>query len=99
MKKTISSAKNTIWKTLNKKIKRKQIQTVEAKKIIQKAIGQTSFSGFNKLEMVIEAVVENMDVKKKVIKELEENCNENFIFASNTSSLPLTEMAKAAKHL
>ncbi len=96
--KTISSAKNTIWKTLNKKIKRKQIQTVEAKKIIQKAIGQTSFSGFNKLEMVIEAVVENMDVKKKVIKELEENCNENFIFASNTSSLPLTEMAKAAKH-
>jgi 3-hydroxyacyl-CoA dehydrogenase / enoyl-CoA hydratase / 3-hydroxybutyryl-CoA epimerase len=96
--KTISNAKASIWKTLNKKIKRKQIQAVDGKKIIQKAIGQTSFSGFNKLEMVIEAVVENMDVKKKVIKELEENCNENFIFASNTSSLPLSEMAKAARH-
>ena len=96
--KTVSNAKLSIWKTLNKKVKRKQIQSVEAKKIIQKAIGQTSFSGFNNLEMVIEAVVENMDIKKKVIKELEENCKEDFIFASNTSSLPLTEMAKVAKH-
>ena len=96
--KTISNAKSSIWKTLNKKVKRKQIQAVEAKEILQKTIGQTNFSGFNKLEMVIEAVVENMDIKKKVIKELEENCKEDFIFASNTSSLPLTEMAKIAKH-
>ena len=63
--KTISNAKSSIWKTLNKKVKRKQIQAVEAKEILQKTIGQTNFSGFNKLEMVIEAVVENMDIKKK----------------------------------
>jgi 3-hydroxyacyl-CoA dehydrogenase/enoyl-CoA hydratase/3-hydroxybutyryl-CoA epimerase len=97
-KKTISNAKSSIWKTLNKKVKRKQIQAVDAKETLQKAIGQTNFSGFNNLEMVIEAIVENMDIKKKVIKELEENCKEDFIFASNTSSLPLTEMAKIAKH-
>jgi 3-hydroxyacyl-CoA dehydrogenase/enoyl-CoA hydratase/3-hydroxybutyryl-CoA epimerase len=96
--KVISSAKSTIWKTLNKKVKRKQIALVDAKSTIQRAIGQTDYSGFNKLPIVIEAIVENMDIKKKVIKQLEEHCKEDFIFASNTSSLPLTEMAKTAKH-
>ena len=38
-----------------------------------------------------------MEIKQKVIKELETVCHEDFIFASNTSSLPLTEMSKAAK--
>ena len=95
--KVISSAKSIIWKSLHKKIKRKQLKAVDAKTTIQRAAGQTNYSGFNHLPIVIEAVVENMTVKKKVIKELEENCKEDFIFASNTSSLPLTEMAKAAK--
>ena len=94
----ISNAKNSIWKALNKKVKRKQISSVTAKTIIQRAVGQTNYSGFNNLPIVVEAVVENMDVKKKVIQELEANCKEDFIFASNTSSLPLTEMANAAKH-
>ncbi|MBG16631.1 MAG: multifunctional fatty acid oxidation complex subunit alpha [Crocinitomicaceae bacterium] len=96
--KIISNAKTTIWKTLNRKVKRKQIPIVDAKSTIQRTIGQTNYSGFNKLPIVIEAIVENMEVKKKVIQELEDNCKEDFIFASNTSSLPLTEMAKAAKH-
>ncbi len=93
----VSNAKKNIWKTISKKVKRKQLKETQAKSIIQKAIGQTSFEGFKNVNIVIEAIVENMDVKKNVIKQLEEVCKDDFIFASNTSSLPLTEMSKAAK--
>ena len=93
----LSTARLNIWKNLKKKIKRKQIYLSSAKNIAQKAIGQTNYNGFDKTDVVIEAIVENMEVKKKVISDLEKICHEDFIFASNTSSLPLTEMAKSAK--
>ena len=93
----VTAAKKGIWKNINKKIKKKQISDTEGKSIIQRAVGQTDFKGFNNVNIVIEAIIENMDIKKKVIQELETHCKEDFIFASNTSSLPLTEMAKAAK--
>lgn len=93
----VSNAKKNIWKNIFKKVKRKQIKETEAKSVIQKAIGQTSFDGFQNVNIVIEAIVENMEVKKNVIKQLEGVCKDDFIFASNTSSLPLTEMSEAAK--
>jgi 3-hydroxyacyl-CoA dehydrogenase / enoyl-CoA hydratase / 3-hydroxybutyryl-CoA epimerase len=93
----VSNAKKSIWKTISKKVKRKQLKETQAKSIIQKAVGQTSFEGFNNVNIVIEAIVENMEVKKNVIKQLEGVCKDDFIFASNTSSLPLTEMSEAAK--
>ena len=93
----LSTARLNIWKNLKKKIKRKQIYLSNAKNIAQKAIGQTNYNGFDKTDVVIEAIVENMEVKKKVISDLEKICHEDFIFASNTSSLPLTEMAESAK--
>lgn len=93
----ISFARLNIWNNLKKKIKRKQINLTEAKTIAQKAIGQTDYKGFNKTNLVIEAIVENMDIKKSLLKELETVCHDDFIFASNTSSLPLTEMAMEAK--
>ena len=93
----VSNAKKNIWKNIFKKVKRKQIKETQAKSVIQKAIGQTSFEGFQNVNIVIEAIVENMEVKKNVIKQLEGVCKDDFIFASNTSSLPLTEMSEAAK--
>ncbi|NIP62783.1 MAG: 3-hydroxyacyl-CoA dehydrogenase family protein [Nitrosopumilaceae archaeon] len=45
-------------------------------------------------ELIIEAVPEIMDLKKKVYSELDSIANENVLFASNTSTLPITEIAK-----
>ncbi len=56
----------------------------------------TDYSGFRHVDLVIEAVVEIMDVKKKVLQETEAQLGENAIFATNTSSLSVTEMAKAS---
>lgn len=59
--------------------------------------GTLDYAGFKNLDVVVEAVVENMDVKKKVLAETENYVSENTILASNTSSLSITEMQSACK--
>ena len=59
----IQSSKSTIWKGLKRKLKRKQLKDTEAKTIVQRAVGQTDFKGFQGVDVVIEAIVENMEIK------------------------------------
>ncbi len=54
-----------------------------------------SYDEFADVDIVIEAVPEKMAIKKQVLKELEEACPEQTIFASNTSALSISEMAAA----
>ncbi len=56
-----------------------------------------TFDGFKGVDLVVEAVVENMDVKKKVFAELEGKVRPDCLLTSNTSSLSVTEMASALK--
>ena len=58
----------------------------------------TSMSGFKTCEVISEAVIEDLTVKKSVIAELEEHVAKEAIIASNTSAISITEMAKALKH-
>jgi 3-hydroxyacyl-CoA dehydrogenase / enoyl-CoA hydratase / 3-hydroxybutyryl-CoA epimerase len=57
----------------------------------------TKFDGFKNVDLVVEAVVENMDVKKKVLAELEGQVRPDTIITSNSSSLSIQEMSKALK--
>ncbi len=59
--------------------------------------GTVDYSGFADADIAIEAVVENMDVKKKVFAEVSQVLSSTAILASNTSSLSVTEMARASK--
>jgi 3-hydroxyacyl-CoA dehydrogenase/enoyl-CoA hydratase/3-hydroxybutyryl-CoA epimerase len=59
--------------------------------------GTLDFAGFKSLDVVIEAVVENMDVKKKVLQEAENHVSETCVIASNTSSLSISEMQSVLK--
>jgi 3-hydroxyacyl-CoA dehydrogenase/enoyl-CoA hydratase/3-hydroxybutyryl-CoA epimerase len=95
--KMLHQARKNIWKNLSRKIKRRQMSKVLAKTTAQRAIGQLDYKGFESIDVVVEAIVEKMAVKKKLIKELESICDNDFIFASNTSSFPLTEMSEDAK--
>ena len=54
--------------------------------------------GFEGCDFVLEAVFENMDVKKKVLAAAEEYLSDTAVLASNTSTLSITEMASALKH-
>lgn len=93
----IAEAQKTIWKSLSKKITRKQLSKVEAGENIERVRGVLDYEGFAHLDLVLEAVVENMEVKKKIITEIERECKSDVIIASNTSSLSLTTMAEHAK--
>jgi len=59
--------------------------------------GTTSYDPFSDVDIVIEAVPEDIELKKRVFRELEEVCPEGTIFASNTSALSISEMGAAAK--
>jgi len=59
--------------------------------------GTTNLSDLASSDLIIEAVIENMDLKKEVYWALDEVCPPATIFASNTSSLSITEMASVTK--
>jgi 3-hydroxyacyl-CoA dehydrogenase/enoyl-CoA hydratase/3-hydroxybutyryl-CoA epimerase len=55
-------------------------------------------SGMRQVDLVVEAVVEDLDVKQKVLAALERRLDERAVFASNTSSLPISDIAARALH-
>jgi 3-hydroxyacyl-CoA dehydrogenase/enoyl-CoA hydratase/carnithine racemase len=60
--------------------------------------GTLDYADMADCDFIIEAVLEEMPIKKKVFAELEEVIGENCILATNTSSLPITEMSSDLKH-
>ena len=60
--------------------------------------GTVDYTGFRHVPMVIEAVFEEIGVKHKVLAELEPLLTDNAIFATNTSTIPITRIAEGAKH-
>jgi 3-hydroxyacyl-CoA dehydrogenase/enoyl-CoA hydratase/3-hydroxybutyryl-CoA epimerase len=60
--------------------------------------GGLDYSGFGLAEVTIEAVVEKLSVKRQVLREWEETVSEDRIFASNTSTLPISQIAAEARN-
>lgn len=79
-------------------LKRKKMTADEFERKQRSITAQLDYSGFKKVDLVIEAVVENMDIKKKVFAEVEKNVDAECILTSNTSSLSVQEMSTALEH-
>lgn len=86
-----------IQKSLSTKVKRKRMSQFDADKTMASIKYTTSFDHFGKLDLVVEAVPENLALKHKVIQELERYTKPTSIFATNTSALPIADIAKASK--
>lgn len=94
----LTQAKKNIWKAFSKKVKYKTIAGAEAERLIGNVHTSLDFTGYEKADMVIEAVFEDLELKHKVLRETEAAINKNCVFASNTSALPISAIAKKAKH-
>ena len=78
-------------------VKRRRMKPSDMANKMGMISGTLDFSGFSTADIVIEAVVENMDVKKKVFGELSQNVPAKTILATNTSSLSVKEMMSNVK--
>jgi 3-hydroxybutyryl-CoA dehydrogenase len=83
--------------SLARLVKSGKLTEDDAKKTRGRIRGTTSLSDFKDRDLVIEAVIEVMDAKQKVFEELDRVCPASTLFASNTSSLTIIEIAAATK--
>lgn len=86
-----------IKKGLSKLVAKGKMAQEDADAIANRITGTTDLSLAANCDLVVEAAVENMDIKKKIFGELDEICKPETILASNTSSLSITEVAAATK--
>ena len=89
--------KDKLAASLNKKVARGKM-TQEAADDIMSRVLVEEFEAAADADLVIECVAENMATKKELLGRLDALCKEDAIFASNTSSLSITEMGQGLKH-
>lgn len=84
-----------IKKNISRQVEKGKITETEKEEILQRLILSTNLQNAAKVDIVIEAAVENMAIKSKLFSELDNIAKEHTILATNTSSLPITEIAAA----
>ena len=79
------------------RVKKSQLPRLEAQKKLALLTSTTDYSGVASADVIIEAVFEDLAVKHRVLAEVEAIAKHDAVFASNTSSLPITRIAEGAK--
>ncbi|MES1040562.1 3-hydroxybutyryl-CoA dehydrogenase [Peribacillus simplex] len=87
----------TITKNLSRQVEKGKMESGEKDIILSRLTSSTDLNNAAAVDLVIEAAVENMDIKTKIFSDLDEITPKHVILASNTSSLPITEIAAATK--
>ncbi|MDF1597020.1 MAG: fatty acid oxidation complex subunit alpha FadJ [Acidimicrobiia bacterium] len=85
-----------VQKVIGGQVKRKRLRDFEGEKAMLRVTGSTGWRGFEDSDLVIEAVFENIELKQSILREVEAITRPDTVFASNTSSLPITSIASAS---
>ncbi|WP_066367463.1 3-hydroxybutyryl-CoA dehydrogenase [Neobacillus fumarioli] len=86
-----------INKNLSRNVEKGRMTAEEKQDVLGLLIPSTDLSDAKDVDLVIEAAVENMEIKSKIFAQLDEFAPAHTILASNTSSLPITEIAAVTK--
>jgi 3-hydroxyacyl-CoA dehydrogenase / enoyl-CoA hydratase / 3-hydroxybutyryl-CoA epimerase len=79
-------------------VARRRFQPREGRDILQRVSGTTDYSGFGTADLVIEAVFEDLEVKRGIVRDLEAVVSAETVIASNTSALPIAQIASGSRH-
>ena len=82
---------------LERRVSEGKIESKEKDRILSNIKTCTSLEDFGNVDLVIEAVVENEDIKKQIFKELDRICPSDIIFTTNTSSISITRLARVTE--
>lgn len=88
---------SNINKNLSRNVDKGRMTEAEKGKVLGQLTASTDLNDASAVDLVIEAAVENMEIKTKIFAQLDTIAPEHAILASNTSSLPITEIAAATK--
>lgn len=79
-------------------VKRGKMKPEEAKVLMHRISGAVDYTGFRNVDLVIEAVVEDLEIKRTVLRDVEKRIREDAVIATNTSSLSIVDLAKGLVH-
>ncbi|WP_108659987.1 3-hydroxybutyryl-CoA dehydrogenase [Acuticoccus kandeliae] len=94
----LDKAMGTVRGSLDRLVKKGTVAAGDAEATLARISPTTDISALADRDLIVEAIVERLDVKAAVIKELDAICGERTIFASNTSSISLTSLAAHSAH-
>ncbi len=94
----LEKAKTSLASSLNKLVEKGKITADKAASILSLTTYSSSIQDFKSCDLIIEAIVENIEVKQSVFKELESMTSDTCVLASNTSSLSITSIASACNN-
>ncbi len=93
----IGSCEKTVWGELSRKVKKRAITPFRRDTVMTHIVSGTTYEGFDRADIVIEAVFEDLELKRRIVAETEAAVGDACIFASNTSALPISDIAAGAK--
>lgn len=88
---------NRIITNLEKDVVRGKKTEIEKSNILKNLVRSVNLDDARDCDLVVEAAMENFDVKKNIFEKLDQVCQEKTILATNTSSLPITDIASVTK--
>lgn len=86
-----------IEKFLTKSVEKGKMTQEQTTTILKKIQTTTELKELKDADLVIEAIIENTDIKKQLFSSLDSICKKETIFASNTSTIPITDLASATR--
>ena len=94
-KEYVEKGTQRIEKFLNKSVEKGKMKEAEKKEILSRISTTTKLTDLKDMDIVIEAIFENVDAKKELFAKLDGICKKDTFFASNTSTIPITDIASA----